>query len=695
MKYKSRHPRIQYWFWNEDTLKNNNTHNILKTIAENSDFDTIAITSQGPGRIDFWDLSYKDIFADTVQYAHELGLKLVLQLWPKGCLGKNANVTEKDAAAVVMEHEGCVQDGKVMFRSKPKNMRAGDAPAIKAELLYAVAFKKISEGFYEEDSCVDVLDRAKILYTSPESLAVSFDMPDLEGYSVYVLVAHYHRIADVFSERMINDYKEIMDYYQDVPFDGVVVDEFKGLMPSAQRELDGVFRGRIYGKAFDRFFCEHNGADLKRTMFEMRYCPVDKDHIRISAINKYFDTFRIATARVEKFVADYSKKIFGGDSFVGLHNTYHNRLDGDEIWTTGCNWWEVPKKYAQTDEDITFPVRLGIACQCEENIIYDMYYTHEKELFFEKCMRDAAFGCRIHYLASGSDFHGVNVGSKEFLSEVKKYEDNVELLNMFDPEMPKMSLLVVFGFPALYNWYPDYAARNNYDINGAVNILPRVDSLWKNGIINALSTDDAIGDGRITIDENNRFDYCGNKFDGLLYLYPEYSKEKTLSFLRDAVQKKTNIRMIGKVSRTFEGMPYDGEYFDRVTIHEDCDIQQEMNLCKNDILDGCRLTDGSVVISNYESLRDDVDCETEFEIKGNKYNVVFRGVFAIKVSDTGCVEKLAAGHLSELKQNGQAILQEYRGKHIFMVTITTDDVKNKRRSSCYENASTCNTNYKY
>ena len=665
IKRKSRHPRIMYWFWNEDTLKDDNHKKVLKTVADNSNFDTVGLSTQGPGLINFWDFSYKQIFAETVEYAHELGIKVLLQLWPKGFLNSSSTANVNEAAAVAVEHEGIVKKGQIIFRSKGKWTRnKGSMPSVKSELLCAYAFKKTDEGFYDEQTLVDVTEKAEILFEAPEELSILFDVHELEGYNIYALFAHYYRVADMFSDMAFNDYKEFMDFYQDVPFDGLVLDEFKNIPIQPSWEIKEPFRGRIYGKSFDKFFYEKNGTDIKRVMFDMRYCPEGKEKVRISAINSYFDTYRLSSSVMEKKIYEYAKQVFGENSFAGLHNTYHNELDCDEIWTTCCNWWELPRKYAQTDEDIAFPVRLGIACQCDENLIYDMFYKPEKEQFFEKCMKDAAFGGRIHYLATGSSYFGLDVGTPSFLAELKQYEDCMELLNMFDPDMPEMSLLVVFGFPALYNWYPDYSVRNTYDINGSLNILKRVEQLWKTGIINALSTDDAIVDGRIKLDENNQIDYCGNKFDGLLYLYPQYSKPETLTFLRDAIEKNGNIRIIGNVSRDFNGNIVNSDYLRAVTINDECDIQRELKLKINDIPNGCRLRDGSVVMSNYESLRDGKNIGVEFMLNEKQYKISYSGVFAMKTDCNGDVEKLVASKLEELKENNVDILPQSRGENV-------------------------------
>ena len=652
MKAYSRHPKIQYWFWEKGILQNKKYLKDIDNIASNSNFDTLIITNRGA--FDFWDLSYKPIFKEVVEYAHSKNIKVVLQLWEKGFM-VHSDVEVDNAVSIVTEYEGVIKGGSITIRATGKGNRYPDfVPPIKSELLRVFAFKKYEDGYYDKETVRVITDESIVLHSAPDSLSFSYNLPELEGYTVYAMVSHYYRFPDLFSNSMVDYYKNFMDYYSDLPLDGIVVDEFKNI-PIVPYWEDTVFRERIYGKHFDKYFKMETGHDLIDEMFKMRYCPIDEDNIRIKAINLYFKIFRESTSRVEKAIANYAKKVFGRDTFIGLHNTYHNTLQSDEIWATGCNWWEVPRKYAQTDEDITYPVRMGIGCQCEENLIYDMFYDARKERFFEKCIRDAKFGCRIHYHGINADEFGVDTGSKEFLSEITKYEEKIDLLNQFEPAMPKMELLVVFGFPALCNWYPDYDARNKMDINGKLNILQRVDELWKEGYFNALAPSDAIIDGRIVLN-NGKFDYCGHIFDKLLFLYPQYSQKEVIDFIEQAISNDYSIKIVGNLNKDFNGDEYDNKFHSGIFIEENDNVADELNLKKNIIENGCLLEDGSVVISDYNSILNNEFCEYEFKVNDNLCIATFKGALALKITENGEIEKLVAGNLKSLTINDEKIL---------------------------------------
>ena len=651
---KSRHPKINYWFWDEKTITDKQYLRDIDVLTEHSTFDFVFLTQRG--NFSFWDPKLKPIFQEVVEHAHAKGIKIGVQFWQKGLFDKS-DVTVSDAAAVVTEYEEILGKEKLIVHAQSKNVRFTDvAEPLESELLFAGAFKKTGNGFYEEGSFIDITKDAKVEYMDePEKLNVTIDRTDLEGYTAYVMVAHYHKYDDMFGDATINDFKDIMDFYSDTPFDGVVVDEFRSMNvdPLQRKQL---FRERIYGKAFHRCYKEQTGDDLIQTMFEMRYCPENHEEVRIKAINNYFDVFRTAIVKNEKFIADYALKIFGEDAFLGLHNTYHNELQHDEIWHTGCNWWELPRKYAQTDEEIGHPIRMGIACGCPENLVYDMWYHWDKNTFFEKAVRDARYNSRIHYHAinDGSQW-GTETGTKEFLEEIEKIESKITLLNVFDPALPKMELLVVFGFPALCNWYPDETARNKVDINGKLNIEKRVNELWEEGYLNALAPSDAIVDGRITM-KDGKYDYCGHTFDKLLYLYPEYSKKEVTDFLETAVADGYELKVIGEYTHTFEGQPAKLNVREDVFLDETADIVEVFGLKKNPIQNGCVLEDGSVIISDYDSVMTDGFCTYVFEINGHAYEAEFRGTLALKTDDNGNIEKFTAGNLKYLKKDGEVLI---------------------------------------
>ena len=68
MSESTRHPRINYWFWTDKTLKNKEYLKTLDRIAGESSFDVLTLTDRG---CDFWDPIHKETFSELVTHAHE------------------------------------------------------------------------------------------------------------------------------------------------------------------------------------------------------------------------------------------------------------------------------------------------------------------------------------------------------------------------------------------------------------------------------------------------------------------------------------------------------------------------------------------------------------------------------------------------------------------------------------------------
>ncbi len=657
---QSRHPKLQYWFWDKDLLEADGIEAQLDTLCKNSDFDTVLLTQRRG--VYFWDKSMKPYFEKAVRLAHDRGLKIILQLWPKGFF-HSTTVKKEEAVALAVESEGVITNGTLTLENVCTSVKVYEGGVVKApstlpitnELIKAYAFRKTADGFYKEGTLQDITDRAVIEDNHDANMTVRFDCADLEGYTVYMTVAHYYHYPDLFGPGMVNDFRDIIEYYKDLGFDSFVLDEFKNFCIRGPWD-DYKFRDRVYGDHFREYFRANTGQDLDRVLFDMRYCPEHRDGVRIAAINLYFDIFRHSTKMFEAFMADYTRQVVGEDAFIGLHNTFHNWLHDDEIWTTCVNWWEVPRTYAQTDEDIVVPIRMGIACQCKESLMYDMYYHKDPQKFADKVMRDAAFGCRLHYHAMNDGFYGVNTGSEEFLKFIMPLEEKITLLNCFDPAgLPKMELLVVFGFPRFCNWYPDESIRGNYDINIGINVERRCRALWNEGYLNALAPSDAIDDGRITLDADGNYDYCGHKFRKLLYLYPQYAKPQAIAALTKFAAHG-NLAVIGELTHDFNGEEVNAEFLKPYQIGEDADIAAVLKLTKNRIEGGYELEDGSVVLSDIGYATERKERSDQLCVAGHTVDVTYQGVFAVKLNDSGKIEKAVCGDCRFLALDGETLV---------------------------------------
>ena len=669
---RSRHPHILYWMWAPAILEGEKYLQDLQLVAEEGVYTTVILTARDG--MNFWAPELYPHLDAAARYAHQLGLKIVLQLWPEGFFDAPLMPLEPaEAVALVNEGECTVTDGTAYYCDSVRHVCKADvATVLSSELLKVYAFRKASEDTYFDGTLQDVTEQAVLSQTAEGRLELRFTLPDMEGATLYILTAHYLRYGDLFSDFYLRDYESIIERYRDTPFDGIVLDEMKNVeLQSFEFTGDPVMvRERFYGKHFKACFEAETGENLEQTLFEMRYTARSETARRPAAINRYYDILRRATRRIERFVADKSRSIYGDDAFLGLHNTFHNHLQNDELISTGINWWEVPRRYAQTDEDIPYPVRMGIACQCPEALIYDMYYEKTVAPFLEKAMRDAKFGSRLHYHAMNDGFWGVDTGSRAFMQTIRSLESKIELLNLFEPTLPAMELLVVFGFPALCNWYPDVRARNAYDINGSLNIMERVDALWKAGYLNALAPSDALEDGRIVLSQTGEFVYCGHTFKHMLFLYPEYAKRGTLHFLEQAIEQGASLRIIGGATMDFDCRPHPPALQLRlgaVTVPEWADIPQLFALHRQTIEDGCVLEDGAVVFSDLESLQTHQPRRFSVQLGGHTWQGAYEGVAAIRADADGQPVRIVCGGCRHLCRDDEVLFADAQGADIALL----------------------------
>lgn len=652
-KHLSRHPRILYWFWTPEIIMGEQYLKDLKRIHEKSAY-TMVVLSARDG-MDFFDRSLIPYFEKTVSCAHELGMKIVLQLWPEG---NNASVsmTPEESASLVSETEiEIMGDGMVSLFCHTDSVRGKEIHThLKSELLAAYAFKKMGDGKYEPGSLIDITDSAACC-EEDGGLRVQISAPHLVGYTVYVMASHYFAYADCFGDFFPRSFHRLLSDLSTIGFDSYVLDEFRN-MPI--RHMNYCFRDRLSGKAFAARVEEATQATLQQLLFNMRYAPEGYESLRIRAINQYFSLMREGTRRIEQIFSEYVRSFCGEDAFLGLHNTFHNHLQNDEIWATGCNWWGLPRQYAQTDENIAMPVRLGIGCECPEAICYDMFYDRELTPFYVKAMEEAKFGSRIHYHAMNDVHWGQDLGQDIFLAEISKVEKKIALLDWFDGPMPQMDLLIIFGMPALCNWYPDIRARNRYDLNGELNILQRASDLWDAGCRCALTSSEALDAGKIHMDDTGYL-YGGHHFTSLLYLYPQYGTEANIHFLTQVINAAMPVRIIGNASHYFDGeeIPLQiRRVLKTRTVEEDTDILSEMQLPLNTVANQCRLENGAYVFSDFASLNSGTPHTFSCTYGSKIYTGSYIGCAALLCDEAGELERFVCGGFTKLLCNGQELL---------------------------------------
>jgi len=652
------HPQIAYWFITPDLLENVKYLKDLERVAADSPFDLLFLTARDG--TDFFDhKTMHPVFEKLVKRAHDLGLKIGLQLSPDG--SKEKPLEENDG--LVSEKEMVLDAmGKAKCTMETYNVRG--AEPVKSELLKAYAFRRTKEGFYDPETLHDITSQCKSVSESPERVSIGIVLgATFSGYRVYLMAIHYRNYGNLFSDYYVRSYNSILEKYADIPFDGTGLDEFSHMGIKTPGNLyHGEFRERRYCIPFSKMFLKKYGKPLEEELFQMRHAPEGNEAVRIAAINRYMEEMRKATRRIEQAFRDRSRALFGDSIFSGLHNTFHRGTD--ELWHTGRNWWNLPRQYGQTDELATKSVQLGMMYSYPKNILYNMFYHQSADVILQKAAADLHFNVRTHYhaLNDKNGRWGFSLEKPEFLNRVNPLEMRARLLNRFNPAPPKTDLLIVFGFEAMTNWYPDTTYRDAYDMNDEhTQIIQKAAAVWNSGYLNALVPADAIVDGKLGLDEKNHPVYNGHVFQSMVFLYPQYSKEPTIRFLEKFAESGGKLMIEGPAKYDYHGNDVSSRFqaiYEKATVNAfSMDRVEELGIPKNDIPNGCRMEDGSIVMSDLVSIEKNTPEAFSLMMDGDRYEGAYTGVLAILANKKEGLLKLACGNFKELKKNGSVILE--------------------------------------
>lgn len=671
----AQHPQVVYWFWHPDTVAGAQYLRDVENMAKNSSFTMAIATSREnidpPGMgVDFYDFTkMHEPLAQTVRAAHQHGLKIGLQVWEFWALTRvNDPLTKSHPRLAIDQSLALVTEGEVVLDAlghgqySAASTEGRDRAPYHSEVLKAFAFRKTEDGIYKEDSLTDITHLARAVATDGASVTLEIEASaKLAGFTVYVMVAHYYDYPDLFNEVMTGTFRDLLKRYADIPLDGTGLDEFGYMMLNPKRKQP--FRDRFYGHAFATEYLRRTGTTLEQTLFDMRFAPEGKPEVRICAIDRYFDVMRDGPLRVEQAFYKMSKEIFGERCFAGIHNTYHNGLLSDDLWRVGLNWWTVPREYGQSDENWPLPKRMGLIAAHRESITYDQYYGGNLDRFLEKAFREARFGGRTHYLAWNDTRVGrinmTDAVEQGKYAAIEQVEQKIRLLNQFDPPAPKLPVLIVFGMPALINWFPDKSVRSAWDLNGKLGIEEKSQAIWDAGYPCALLSSDLIDNGQIEFDGAGHLVINGHRFDCMVYLYPQYAKETTLRFLERFTQYGGKLMLEGDASRDFDGSDIAGRFAKiagRATVRG-FDVNQLPSLGAqvNPLENGAFMEDGSVVFTNFASWQTNQPEPFSIKLSGREFSGSYIGICALKVDQAGEVDKFSCGSFSELRRDGQVI----------------------------------------
>lgn len=648
------HPQIGYWFLTPPIIESGKYMDDLDAMIDNTYLDFFFLDAREGANFEDTETMHK-VVANIVERAHERNVKIGMRTF----LANDGPLEDRDRERFLGDKEVRL-DSNGQGSCVIDNSFIRDRSTFKNGVYKIYAFEKTDNGFYDPTTLTEVED-----YTFEDfgdSVQVKIDGgKELAERTAFVMAEFIYNSAATYGARAVQQAIAYVDLYGDIPLDGIMLDELRNrdILPWHKMFIRlRSYRNRHWSVPMAEELERRTGEPAGITMLHMRFAPEGKEALRMRAINTYMDLLREGPLRVENAVYDHMKKTFGPDCFMSAHSTFHNNLDMDEIWHTGIDWWTVPREYGHSDENTALPVQMGIAMAYKQNAMYNMYYDQILSRFEKKALTDLRYGIRTHYHAFNDTKWGVNLNKPKVYSRLNPVEKSARLLNRFNPSLPDIKLLVVFGVEALQNWYPNESARNRYDINGEVRAIQRAKLLWNAGYLNALVPTDLINNGTLRINEEGKPEMNGHTFDAVIFLHPQYSKEKTLSFLEEYVNGGGKLMIEGEATHGFQGNDIALRFkqvAEKATITSfDLSKLDMLGIGKNAVNGGCLNEDGSYVFTDITSHRSGKQTIFKIMSGGHEYSAFFSGFAAIDAGEG--LSKFTASGFTELRKNGEVIL---------------------------------------
>ena len=600
-------PVPMVWQFSGETLKRRQYLKDIDFIKANTLVDLLAVATIDHVNPEDPD-QFHDAFKEAVEYAKAKGIRVVLRRAPNMKGFFNASVDGGDAGTYVIENQAEAQGiayesvtnldatGFVSVTETAKWGRNKLRP-LRNELLAVYVFDRTGDGFYRPGSLADITERARVVERTASMQTVEVDAgATFAGRTVSVLTVQYFNAYDYYGDANFRFQARIMDSLADVPLAGYYMDEagYMSLNTSGVWSgKDPPWRGRYYSKAQADWWRETHGIDLKRLLFDMRHAPQGEDAVRIRAINAYMDVMRRQPCESERKMVEHQKRLWGEDVFLACHSTFHNQLDGDEVWHTGCDWWDIPRDFGFTDEGIDYPTRMGVLFGAKEPFLLHMFYSKRAADYYAQIVGLLPFKGREFHHAYNDDVWGKGFkgNDRAFLENIRKFDVEGLRLNALQADvMPRMDGLVVFGMPAICNWYPDEKARNRWDVDGTLRVQQKADELWRLGYRVALVPDSKIEQGALRL-ADGKFVYNGRPFTHCVFLYPKYAKRCVYDFLNAAADARMPLAVVGRADIDFDAQPvaFRGRRFDAWSPK----VAEAIGMRKSAVPGGCAYDDGS------------------------------------------------------------------------------------------------------
>jgi hypothetical protein len=175
-------------------------------------------------------------------------------------------------------------------------------------------------------------------------------------------------------------------------------------------------------------------------------------------------------------------------------------------------------------------------------------------------------------------------------------------------------------------------------------------------------------------------------FDAVIFLYPEYAKEKTLQFLEQYTNKGGKLMIEGTATKDYLANNI-AERWKKIAAKAtatkfDVNNLAQLGISKNNFNNSILMADGSWLFSDYKNFTTRTATSFSQTIDGNVYAGKYCGYAALQCNNKS-IQKFAATALQALSVNGKTIfaldkpadVSISKGKKGYEITIAGKDVK--------------------
>ncbi len=668
-----KHPQVACWVLTPEKLQHQHYLSELDTLARYAPFDLLFLTARGG--VDFYDYdSMRSVFSQIVTQAHDRGLKIGLLLSENRQVAPEAD----EAQWVISEQEILLDKEGYGFVCDSARHLCEPERIISSELYKAWAFRKTADGEYEPGSLIDITSRCKIDSARTDRVAIEvIGSPELSGYTAYILTRHNSDAYSPYDKSSARHFIQALQTYRHIPFDGIGMDGFTNLsiLPPSRMQGDTLTE-RYCSQAMSEALNQKYWLDMPQTLFDMRYVPVGKPEIRIQAINAYMDVMRRGILRTERSVTTEAKKLFGEKVFLCRYqpsrHTHSDQfgLNSEKIWTTGLQEWSSTYEYTYSDGNGPLGLQLGLAMSGTGNLLYRTTQNEDIDHTISRTLTGLRYGIRTHYMLD----HRVDIDDPHTRSRLRAIEQCTRLLNRFNPALPEVRLLVIFGVEALSNWYPDQESRGIYDINCNLAIEEKVERLWQAGYVHAVVPSDVIVNEKLQLNADNKPMMNGHTFDAIIYLYPEYARSEVVDFLDKYVSRGGKLMIEGNASHDFKGAKINTSRW--LKIYQQAksltfsfeEVFPSLGIERSDNTHGTLMEDGSWIFTDLQSLMNNRPATFTFTVYGHTYTGLYHGMAAVQVDPKKGLRKLAAHRFREISCDGKILLSLPKPTDLYLET---------------------------